>query len=64
MRRGCEYRVIDEGGDEALCGKPAVAHITWPDGLVFYYCAPHYDERMNFIRDLRAGNILPLSGGV
>jgi hypothetical protein len=62
VRRGCEYRVIDEDGDEVQCGKPAVAHLSWPGGSTHWYCAPHYDIRVAFVRDCGRVDVLRASG--
>jgi hypothetical protein len=68
MRRTCQWRVIDEQTDrEVPCGKPAVAHITWPlvylgGNMVWWYCAEHYDKRLAFIRSCGRHDVLEASG--
>lgn len=70
MRHTCDWRVLDEedllANDEVPCGKPAVAHITWPNGVkgsyTFWYCAEHYDKRLAFIRACNRNDVLEASG--
>ena len=63
MRHTCQYWVLNDEGKEVPCGKPAVAHITWPGGDdPYWYCAIHYDERLGFIRDAGRLDVLRLSG--
>jgi hypothetical protein len=73
MRRTCQWRVFEECPGrgcaredyhvhEVACGKPAVAHITWPGGTTYWYCAVHYDKRLFFIRECGRTDVLELSG--
>ena len=47
---------------EVPCSKPVVAHITWPGGSTFHYCAVHYDARISFIRECARTDVLKLNG--
>jgi hypothetical protein len=65
VRRTCQWRVIDEQTDrEVSCGKPAVAHITWPGklGNTYWYCAVHYDKRLATVIAAGRQDVLEASG--
>ena len=71
MRRTCQWLVLDTDDAEVPCGRPAVAHITWPGSTnsapywsngTFWYCARHYDERMAFIRSCGRTDVLRANG--
>ena len=73
MRHTCEWivlvcphceRVCDDPEHliERQCGKPAVAHIDWGTGTVYWYCAEHFDERIEQIRNAGRRDVLEASG--
>jgi hypothetical protein len=64
MRHTCQYWVLDDEGKDVPCGKPAVAHIAWTDDgeCTYWYCALHYDERLDVIRDAGRTDVLRLNG--
>ena len=64
----CEWLVSGEdlyskaNNCETPCGKPAVAHIDWGDGIIYWYCAEHYDRRIRFIWFCERWDVLKRSG--
>lgn len=68
MKYFCDWRMVNDderlGSSEEPCGKPAVAHITWPGNHTFYYCAEHYDKRIIFLRKCDRLDVLMSSGAL
>jgi hypothetical protein len=68
----CQWLVLEytrraQGDDfdltgETPCGLPAVAHIDWGDGVLYWYCAEHFDMRISFIRKCGRTEVLKASG--
>jgi hypothetical protein len=61
----CDWWVLEEYDDhdqEVPCGKPAVAHIDWGDGVIYWYCAEHYDMRISYIKECGRRDVLEASG--
>lgn len=64
MPRTCQWLVLDEDGREVPCGKVAHFHIDWGGGAVYWYCAEHYDIRIEFVRSCGRTDVLRLSGAL
>lgn len=59
---GCGLVVVPAQGNEVPCGKPANFIIDWGNGVVYWYCAEHYEMRIKVVQDAGRDDVLRKSG--